>query len=241
MIDTLFSLAEAYLFMQLVELVVSQRVSHALTGGGLSSLAPLLLARMHARTSCHKHNHALHTTSNPKPHTVTPSHPPHHTHTHQDAHPRKVPTFAGYASMYRDVRAAVDLCHRDGSLKRHVAADPGKYIHDVSLPALHCVRCVRVCVCVCWCLKRVERRLTTHSRPPTCVLQTRPCCTTPPPPTQNTHTHTCRHTHTHTHTHTRATTRRRTRTSCPCCKCTRPAAASSSSPPIACGTTQRWS
>jgi hypothetical protein len=34
--------------------------------------------------------------------------------------------------MYRDVRAAVDLCHRDGSLKRNVAADPGKYIHDVS-------------------------------------------------------------------------------------------------------------
>jgi hypothetical protein len=43
--------------------------------------------------------------------------------------------------MYKDVRAAVDLCHRDGSLKRHVAADPGKYIHDVSL-----VWC-GVCVC----------------------------------------------------------------------------------------------
>eukprot|EP00879_Flechtneria_rotunda_P000833 GHRR01000958.1.p1 GENE.GHRR01000958.1~~GHRR01000958.1.p1 ORF type:complete len:660 (+),score=216.69 GHRR01000958.1:198-2177(+) len=68
MIDTLFSLAEAYLFMQLVELV--------------------------------------------------------------DAHPGKLPNFSGYAGTYKDVRAAVDLCHRDGSLKRLVAADPGKYIHD---------------------------------------------------------------------------------------------------------------
>lgn len=30
----------------------------------------------------------------------------------------------------RDVRAAVDLCHRDGSLKRAVAKDPGHYIHE---------------------------------------------------------------------------------------------------------------
>jgi hypothetical protein len=37
--------------------------------------------------------------------------------------------------MYRDVRAAVDLCHRDGSLKRNVAANPSKYIHDVSAAA----------------------------------------------------------------------------------------------------------
>lgn len=29
------------------------------------------------------------------------------------------------------MRAAVDLCHRDGSLKRAVAADPGRYIHEV--------------------------------------------------------------------------------------------------------------
>ena len=26
----------------------------------------------------------------------------------------------------------MDLCHRDGSLKREVAANPSKYIHDVS-------------------------------------------------------------------------------------------------------------
>jgi hypothetical protein len=35
----------------------------------------------------------------------------------------------GYAEIYRDVRGAVDLCHRDGSIKREVAADPAKYIH----------------------------------------------------------------------------------------------------------------
>ena len=33
--------------------------------------------------------------------------------------------------MCRDVRAAVDRCHRDGSLKKAVAADPAKYIHEV--------------------------------------------------------------------------------------------------------------
>ena len=32
-------------------------------------------------------------------------------------------------SPCRDVRAAVDLCHRDGSLKQTVAADPGRYMH----------------------------------------------------------------------------------------------------------------
>jgi hypothetical protein len=34
-----------------------------------------------------------------------------------------------YAQMHADVRQAVDMCHRDGSLKRVVAADPGKYIY----------------------------------------------------------------------------------------------------------------
>ena len=33
-------------------------------------------------------------------------------------------------SWHRDVRAAVDLCHRDGSLKQTVAADPGRYMHE---------------------------------------------------------------------------------------------------------------
>ncbi len=33
-------------------------------------------------------------------------------------------------SYHRDVRAAVDLCHRDGSLKQTVAADPGRFMHE---------------------------------------------------------------------------------------------------------------
>lgn len=37
-----------------------------------------------------------------------------------------------FCAVYRDVRAAVDLCHRDGSLKREVAENPAKYIHEVS-------------------------------------------------------------------------------------------------------------
>ena len=36
-----------------------------------------------------------------------------------------------YRDLYRDIRGAVDLCHRDGSLKTEVAAHPGKYIHKV--------------------------------------------------------------------------------------------------------------
>lgn len=34
---------------------------------------------------------------------------------------------SSYARMYKDVRAAVDLCHRDGTLKQMVAIDPKKY------------------------------------------------------------------------------------------------------------------
>ncbi|KAL3150708.1 hypothetical protein ABBQ32_000495 [Trebouxia sp. C0010 RCD-2024] len=68
MIDTLFSLAEAHLFMQLVEL--------------------------------------------------------------QDKEPHLLPGGKTRPDLYRDVRAAVDLCHRDGSLKQAVAKDPAKYIHE---------------------------------------------------------------------------------------------------------------
>lgn len=32
-----------------------------------------------------------------------------------------------YAHLYKDVRNAVDLCHRDGTLKQKVAADPKRY------------------------------------------------------------------------------------------------------------------
>jgi HAD superfamily 5'-nucleotidase-like hydrolase len=68
LIDTLFSLAEAHLFMQLVEM--KDEGGHA------------LLERK------------------------------------------------SFADIYRDVRGAVDLCHRDGSIKREVAANPERYIHD---------------------------------------------------------------------------------------------------------------
>lgn len=67
LIDTLFSLAEAFLFMQLVEL--------------------------------------------------------------RDADACLLPAGKEFPDLYRDVRAAVDLCHRDGSLKREVASDPAKYVH----------------------------------------------------------------------------------------------------------------
>lgn len=81
----------------------------------------------------------------------------------QDANPQKLPKFSGYAAMYRDVRAAVDLCHRDGSLKRHVAADPGKYIHDVSVDGWGSVDvavmrdgvCFSIALCVCGCRRAV--------------------------------------------------------------------------------------
>ena len=32
--------------------------------------------------------------------------------------------------VYKELRGAVDMCHRDGTLKRAVAQDPGKYIHE---------------------------------------------------------------------------------------------------------------
>jgi len=42
-----------------------------------------------------------------------------------------------YAQMHAEVRQAVDMCHRDGSLKRVVAADPAQYIYpDASLVPL---------------------------------------------------------------------------------------------------------
>ncbi|XP_020095225.1 5'-nucleotidase domain-containing protein 4 isoform X2 [Ananas comosus] len=62
-IDTLFSLAEAYLFAQLVDFI--------------------------------------------------------------DNNPEKVPWGTDYPGMCRDVRFAVDLCHRDGTLKKMVTMDPG--------------------------------------------------------------------------------------------------------------------
>ncbi|XP_048531940.1 5'-nucleotidase domain-containing protein 4 isoform X3 [Triticum urartu] len=47
-----------------------------------------------------------------------------------DSNPAKVPSGTDYAHMYRDVRSAVDLCHRDGTLKRMVAKEPSRYINE---------------------------------------------------------------------------------------------------------------
>uniref|UniRef100_A0ACD5X4T6 Uncharacterized protein n=1 Tax=Avena sativa TaxID=4498 RepID=A0ACD5X4T6_AVESA len=47
-----------------------------------------------------------------------------------DSNPGKVPSGTDYALMYRDVRSAVDLCHRDGTLKRMVAKEPSRYINE---------------------------------------------------------------------------------------------------------------
>lgn len=68
LIDTLFSLAEAYLFMQLVEM--------------------------------------------------------------KDADVPGFPEGKSYPDLYREVRGAVDLCHRDGSIKREVAKTPEKYLYN---------------------------------------------------------------------------------------------------------------
>ncbi|XP_071733226.1 uncharacterized protein [Rutidosis leptorrhynchoides] len=67
-IDTLFSLAEAYLFAQLVEF--------------------------------------------------------------KDSNPGKLSEGKDYYRIYTDVRAAVDMCHRDGTLKKMVAQDPKRYINE---------------------------------------------------------------------------------------------------------------
>ncbi|GFR52818.1 hypothetical protein Agub_g15441, partial [Astrephomene gubernaculifera] len=67
MVDTLFSLAEAYLYMQLVEMKEQGR---------------------------------------------------------HESMSRK-----SFKDLYRDLRTAVDMCHRDGSLKRAVAAHPQHFIH----------------------------------------------------------------------------------------------------------------
>lgn len=48
----------------------------------------------------------------------------------RDNHPGKFSSDVDYGRMYKDVRAAVDLCHRDGTLKEMVAKNPGKYITE---------------------------------------------------------------------------------------------------------------
>ncbi|XP_027330029.1 5'-nucleotidase domain-containing protein 4-like isoform X2 [Abrus precatorius] len=48
----------------------------------------------------------------------------------KDKNPGKIPEHVDYASLYKDVRDAVDLCHRDGTLKQKVAINPKRYINE---------------------------------------------------------------------------------------------------------------
>ncbi|KAJ1388413.1 Purine 5-nucleotidase [Sesbania bispinosa] len=48
----------------------------------------------------------------------------------KDRNPGKLPMCVDYARLYKDVRYAVDLCHRDGTLKQKVALDPKRYINE---------------------------------------------------------------------------------------------------------------
>ena len=47
-----------------------------------------------------------------------------------------------FSKVYDEIRASVDLCHRDGTLKRAVAGNPGLYIHsdDALVPMLKALR-----------------------------------------------------------------------------------------------------
>ncbi len=47
-----------------------------------------------------------------------------------------------YQKLYKELRASVDLCHRDNSLKAEIMAHPELYIHDdpLLIPALHSFR-----------------------------------------------------------------------------------------------------
>ncbi|KAK3038114.1 hypothetical protein RJ639_029568, partial [Escallonia herrerae] len=51
----------------------------------------------------------------------------------KDNNPGLFPVGTDYSRMYKDVRAAVDLCHRDGTLKQMVAKDPKRYINEDTL------------------------------------------------------------------------------------------------------------
>ncbi|KAK7321757.1 hypothetical protein VNO77_32672 [Canavalia gladiata] len=60
----------------------------------------------------------------------------------KDRNPGKFAEHVDYARLYKDVRDAVDLCHRDGTLKQKVAEDPKRYINeDTSIvPMLNILR-----------------------------------------------------------------------------------------------------
>ncbi|KAI7734889.1 hypothetical protein M8C21_003976 [Ambrosia artemisiifolia] len=48
----------------------------------------------------------------------------------KDSNPEKFSEVKDYSRIYADVRSAVDMCHRDGTLKEMVAKDPKKYINE---------------------------------------------------------------------------------------------------------------
>ncbi|KAG8377794.1 hypothetical protein BUALT_Bualt08G0070700 [Buddleja alternifolia] len=48
----------------------------------------------------------------------------------KDNNPGKIPAETIQSTGSKDVRAAVDLCHRDGTLKKMVAVDPERYINE---------------------------------------------------------------------------------------------------------------
>ncbi|KAG9140251.1 hypothetical protein Leryth_014690 [Lithospermum erythrorhizon] len=48
----------------------------------------------------------------------------------KDNRPGKLPESTDYYRLYKDVRSAVDMCHRDGTLKQMVAQDPKRYINE---------------------------------------------------------------------------------------------------------------
>jgi hypothetical protein len=51
--------------------------------------------------------------------------------------------------MYRDVRSAVDLCHRDGTLKRMVAKDPTRYLSFCFIINFFCYMATLIFILVC--------------------------------------------------------------------------------------------
>eukprot|EP00955_Chlamydomonas_euryale_P002862 30354-Chlamydomonas_euryale.AAC.1 len=73
-----------------------------------------------------------------RPHAGRPHLMPTSTHRAQlvemkDAHVHSSMSGKSYAELYRDLRTAVDMCHRDGSLKKAVTAHPEEFIHHVSV------------------------------------------------------------------------------------------------------------
>jgi HAD superfamily 5'-nucleotidase-like hydrolase len=114
-VDTLFSLGETYLFCQLVEL--KERLTESWIG--TSIVISVLVRAICITSSVLFHSHRM------------PSRPAETALTNKP-----------FIDMYAEIRASVDLCHRDGSLKAAVAADPDRYIHrdDALVPMLQALK-----------------------------------------------------------------------------------------------------